>query len=256
MSEETQVCGFESMRAAHEATVARLAKSIEAADIITNPFPHLIIDSILPEPVFEILINDLPSLESMPSAAQKGWSSVAQYESHYTSLFSEVDVRNPSAWQMVEQALLNNEVEQAAIEKFISWVPASALERSLRREVRLDCTTTGAFFNPHTDHPAAFIKQLIYLTPDTYDSSLDTLLYAPLDPARRLSEFGPAQDFQGDEYHHESPALHRQASRVKHQPNRMFVFLRSVNSLHGFDPLRCSEPRFVIAIHRQFASAG
>lgn len=254
MSEESRLCGSESLYAAHDEMVAWLARSIQDGNVTGMPFPHFIIDNILPDQVFETLINDLPQPESMPSAADKGWASVAQYDGHRTSLFSELKVRNPTMWRTVERALLSPEVEQAAIDRFISWIPSSALGRSLRREVRLDCTANEAFFNPHTDHPVSFMKQLIYLTPSTYDSSLDTLLYIPRDPARRLSEFGPNEDFQADEYHHESPELHLQADRVRHQPNRMFAFLRSVSSLHGFGPLRCSTPRFLIAVHREFAN--
>ncbi|MEV6930399.1 hypothetical protein AB0M46_38765 [Dactylosporangium sp. NPDC051485] len=254
MQQKDRLHSDESARVAHGAMVEQLVKSIRGTDVTEVPFPHLIVDDILPVPVFDALVDDLPKPDSMPSAAEKGWASVAKYEGHRTSLFSELQVDNTGLWQAVEQALLDHEVEQAIIDRFLPWIPPSALERSLRREVRLDCTTAGAFFNPHTDHPASFMKQLIYLTPAEYDSSLDTLLYSPRDSARRLRELGPSQDFQADEYRHESPEAHREAGRVKHRPNRMFVFLRSVRSLHGFGPLQCSAPRYVIAVHRQFAS--
>lgn len=253
MPEGGQLFGFESTRVVRDAIVARLVKSIQATDAIDVPFPHLVVDHFFPEPVFEALVDDLPRPESMPSASEKGWQSVAQYDGHRTSLFGELDIRNPGMWQAVEQALLDQEVEQAMVDKLIAWISPSALGRSLRREVRLDCTSAGAFFNPHTDHPVSFMKQLVYLTPPEYNNSLDTLLYAPRDPARRLSELGSAEDYQADEYHHESPHDHRLAGRIEHRPNRMFVFLRSVNSLHGFGPLQCSTPRFLIAVHRQFA---
>lgn len=253
MPEESRFSGLESMRGAYDPLVAGLVHSIQGASVTETPFPHLVIDNIFPDLLFEALIKTLPRPESIPAASDKGWASVAQYHGHRTSLFDELDVPNLSLWQKLEEALLNQEVEQATIGKFRPWIPPSALGRPLRREVRLDCTTEGAFLKPHTDHPAAFVKQLVYLTPSTYNSSLDTLLYAPRDPARRLDEFGPTGDFQGDEYHHESLESHAEAGRVQHRPNRMFVFLRSVNSLHGFGPLRCSEPRFLIAAHRQFA---
>lgn len=255
MSEETQVRSFESMHVTHDAMVVHLVSSILGADIIEVPFPHLVIDGVLPTPVFEALLSNLPRPESMPAVGQKGWSSVAQYNGQWTSLFGELDVPNPEMWQVLEDALLDHEVERATIDKLMSWIPPSALGRPLHREVRLDCTTGGAFLKPHTDHPVSFVKQLIYLTPLAYDNSLDTLLYAPRDPAVRLSELGPTADFSYDEYQHESPEAHLQAGRVRHRPNRMFVFLRSVNSLHGLGPLHCSTPRFVISVHRQFASS-
>src|ERR1700678_3280063 len=118
MSKESLVCGFESMRAAQDAIVARLVKSIKDTDIIAAPFPHFVIDSVLPEQVFDELIGSLPELESMPSVAQKGWTSVAQYDNQRTSLFGELEVRNPNTWLTLEQALLDNEVERAAIDKF------------------------------------------------------------------------------------------------------------------------------------------
>lgn len=224
--------------------------AIRRAEVVRDPFPHLIADDVLPAAVFERLLDDLPPVERLVTMASLGWRSIAQYDRHRTALLHEIEgCRDPDVWATTDQALLDDQVEMALREVFDPWFDRP-VDAPPTKEVRLDCAVGGGHLAPHTDSPVILMKALIYLTPQVCDRRLDTILYEPRDPAARAARLGPTGDFTPGEYQHESLEDHREAGRVAYRPNRLFAFPRSRDSLHGLAPIPPAlAPRYLLVTH-------
>lgn len=229
-----------------------LLKALGSHEVRPQPFPHLVIDGVLPEDVFHRLKSDLPPFESLVLMSRSGMSSVAGYDRRAMLPFVELTGRgDPEIWTSVAAALNSGEIEHALRKVFSPWITADVealLERPLRREVRVHCDLAGSHLTPHTDAPSMFITSFIYVRGGAVDPSLDTILYEPLNPTQRL------RDLEDREYAHEDPSHHRPVGRVEFRPNRMFSFLRTSTSLHGLNPVaEHAAPRYLISLHLKYA---
>lgn len=227
-------------------------RAIESSGVLTFPFPHLAVDNILPPQVFQRLSASLPPFQTLVPMSQTGWSSVAAYSRRGTLPFSELkNIEDVEIWQSIRTALDSSCAEECLVQKFSSLFDAeirSRLVLPLRREVRVHCDLEGSHMTPHTDAPSMFITSFIYTQSRQTDDSLDTLLFTPRNPKERLALL------EGKEYGHENPDWHLQTGRVQFRPNRMFSFLRTKESVHGFGPVsKYAAPRYLISLHLKYA---
>lgn len=229
-----------------------LLKVLGSHEARLQPFPHLVVDGVLPEDVFNRLAGDLPPFESLVLMSQAGMSSVSGYDRRAMLPFAELTGRaDPEVWSSVAAALDSGEIEHILRRVFSPWITAdieALLERPLRREVRVHCDLSGSYLTPHTDAPSMFITSFIYIRCEAADPSLDTILYEPLNPMERL------QEIEGREYAHEDPAHHKPVGRVEFRQNRMFSFLRTSTSVHGLNLVaEHAAPRHLISLHLKYA---
>lgn len=227
-------------------------RAVESSEVLSVPFPHLVVDDVLPLDVFRRLTADLPSFQTLVPMSKTGWSSVAGYNRRGTLLFSELEGREDvEVWRSVQDALDSVSAEEILKRKFAPWFDEqikSRLRLPLRREVRVHCDLDGSLMTPHTDAPLMFITSFIYAQSSQTDDSLDTLLFIPRNPAERLTLL------EEKEYGHENPEWHHERGRVRFCPNRMFSFLRTSESLHGFGPVsRNAAPRYLMSLHLKYA---
>lgn len=230
--------------------VDHVCRRIERGTMRAEPFPHLVVDGVLPEDTFQRLIADLPPVEEFVPMARTGWTSVSRYEHHGTSTLYELSGRSdPDIWVSVRHALTDLQVE-ANLRGSVAPGEDATRHLPLRKEVRLDCARAGAYLLAHTDAPILFMKTLIYLRCGEPDPSADTLLYVPKDPDARLARLGALGDYTDDNYGHEAADDHHEAGRVPFRPNRLLCFRRCRDSLHGLAPLSsAAAPRYLISTH-------
>jgi hypothetical protein len=226
---------------------------VESSSVRLEPFPHLVVDGVLPADVFRRVSDDLPSFSDLASVPETGAANAAAYDRRATLAIEELSSPGgPSVWDDVGSGLKSNEVERALVQFFSPWIGnkiGQALGGPLRRQVRIHCDHARFSLNPHTDAPAIFVTSFIYVSSRVPDPSLDTVLYEPLDSEARL------RGLEGKEYAHEDPRDHRPVGRVVFRPNRMFSFLRTVSSLHGVGPVSDrAAPRHLISLRLKHAA--
>jgi hypothetical protein len=232
--------------------VEHFVKAVGAHRVRPTPFPHLAVDGVLPDDIFQRLSSDLPPFESLVLMSRAGMSSVARYERRAMLPFADVSGRtDPEVWNSIAKALDSDEAERAITRSFAPWVTEdiqNLLRRPLRREARVHCDLAGSYLTPHTDAPSMFITSFIYVRCGSPCPSLDTVLYEPLNPEQRMREL------EGREYAHEDPAKHCRVGQVEFRPNRMFSFLRTSSSLHGLEAItEGGAPRYCISLHLKYA---
>jgi hypothetical protein len=242
-----------------ELTLAHISHRIAGSRVTTEPFPHLIVDDILPGHFFEHILGDLPPAETFVEAVHSGSTSDSQYQHRRTiSLEDLAGTGRSNVWHELDQVLKHRTIETRLRQAFGAWIGEAIQQRSqapLRKETWLDCDVEGSYLLPHTDSPATFIKSIIYVSAGAADASAGTRLYVPVDAEARLLRFGnEAQDFTDEAYRHEILEEHREAARVLFRANRMLSFLRTVTSSHGIAPLTAgSAPRYVASLTLKFA---
>jgi hypothetical protein len=234
-----------------DSLVAAICARVTQAPVRREPFPHLIVDDILPADVFTRLVADLPAVEELTPLSEVGWRSVSHYDSHATAAITELNERSDlEAWSAVESALLHQDFETAMRDAFAEWTSDVPRDRAIWKQVRLDRGEAGAHLTPHTDAPSAFVKVLIYVAAAGSHPSLDTVMYEPVDLDAWIAHFGEAGDYTDGNYCHEPADQFREVSRVQFRPNRLFVFARTRDSLHGLEPLAPeAAPRYLISAH-------
>lgn len=238
-----------------EALVKHIVEAIGSHSVKPHPFPHMAVDGVLPDDVFQRLAEDLPPFESLVLMSQAGMSSVARYERRAMLPFASLTGRgDPEVWSSIARALDSEQVERTIYRSFEPWFTEEVqrrLELPLRREVRVHCDNAGSYLAPHTDAPSMFVTSFIYVRCGSPSPTLDTVFYEPLNPERRLRKL------EGREYAHEDPADHRRIGQVEFRPNRMFSFLRTASSLHGLEPIsEIAAPRYLISLHLKYAKEG
>lgn len=234
---------------ATQAQVAHICRRIAASTVDLTPFPHLVVDDLLPPDVFDQLVTSLPSPDSLTAVSTMGWRSVQQYGNRSTALVSDLDEPR-HLWQMLNAALCDISVQDTLQTMFSPHVQEARNRLDVRRELRLDCACDGSGLRPHTDAPILFMKSLVYVAAAKEDPSLDTILYVPRDPASRHAALGASGDYTDDTYTHEDPADHIPHTRVQFRPNRLLTFPRTRDSLHGLKPQDAETgPRYVLSLH-------
>jgi hypothetical protein len=225
---------------------------VEKTKVLTIPFPHLVVDNILPNNIFDRLKDDLPDFNDLVPMSKTGWTSVKNYEKRGTLPFSELKSLNDvNVWETVQKVLESKSIENLLKAKFSLWLNESIknyLRQPLRREVRVHCDLDNSHMTPHTDAPSMFITSFIYVKTGGIDKSIDTRLFVPKNPKQRLIML------ESKKYGHEPTAWHSQTGNVQFRPNRMFSFLRTLDSIHGFGPVSSvAAPRYLISLHLKYA---
>ncbi|MDF0668802.1 MAG: hypothetical protein P0119_22350 [Nitrospira sp.] len=229
---------------------------IRRTKIHTEPFPHAIIDSALPPMIFDHLLKALPAPTSFTSLDRIGFGSVTKYSRRGAQRLSELTDSGP-VWMAIELGLSDPAVESALRATFMPFVDAgqmARLRRPLRRELWIDCDLARSSLSPHTDAPSLFVKCIVFLAAAQQDTSIETLLFEPLDPARRTDSLPGDGDYTDSTYVHEDWNNHRIHTRVAFRANRMLTFLRSPQSLHGLGSVAAAAaPRYVLSLHLKYA---
>src|SRR5262245_48035797 len=92
----------------------RFVEGVESSSIRLEPFPHLIVDGVLPGDVFRKVSDELPSLSDLASVPETGAINVAAYDRRATLAVEELSSSyGPSVWDDVDSGLKSNEVERA-----------------------------------------------------------------------------------------------------------------------------------------------
>jgi len=198
-----------------------LLARLEAAEVVLQPFPHLWLDSALPDALYEDLMEKMPTLKQYENIGKV--RNVSGYPKRFVSEPKQV------VWKETVKQLRSGFLRQALCRKF-GVDPAG-----LHDETLLIRDKAGYKIGPHTDEPRKVISALFYL-----HGSEGTSLYTPKEKGFTCNG-GPHYDF-------------KEFKRVKTVPferNSLFVFLKTNNSFHGVEPTKHQRDVLLYDIRRK-----
>jgi hypothetical protein len=219
------------------AIAAHVVRVMTDASVNTDPFPHLVIEGLLPAGFYDRIIDALPPRDFWrPSGKSRDnwevWSDVGPWPTEIT-------------WRFVEERVVDGILKPLLLRAFgehleCFWRTAHAMDGATVRyradEGRLQRRRKGYQLRPHLDPSHAALTGLLYLARPGDDPSYGTSLYrasAPL-PAERDGIYYPEQHGIAVEH----------AATVPFRPNTMLVWMTSLGA-HGADLTGESVPKKV-----------
>jgi len=173
--------------------------AVEAAELVSEPYPHLIVSNVLPADDYKALLASLPASEAyVPIKKVRG---VRGYPERFVAAFDRPE------WI--------DALGVAIRKKF-------GLAGDYKDETLLIKDKIGYSISPHTDHPQRVASAILYLAQDAKQPELGTWICTPRDSKMKCAggPHHPADKFNYD-------------TLVPYTPNSMFVFLKTDNSFHS-----------------------
>ena len=199
--------------------------AIAAAQMCSRPCPWMVIDDLLPTPVYDALITGLPPVEQ--------YNHVPLNRGHLLVPFTVAPAYSRRIWQYMARDIVPDLIRPAVIARFndvlqafvTECFPAAGPELRAALEYpvsdgRILHRTRGYRIKPHRDPRWGFITCIFYLAREGDDESWGTQFLEVEDD--RPAE--GAQPLWIDE------ARCRQVADVTFKPNRLLVFLNSTGA--------------------------
>lgn len=227
--------------------VEHIVQRIASATVVEAPFPHAVIEGLLPAPLYERLLDGWPAGDAwLPISAYGG----GDYEDRVAidlgdaSRLRHMPEEVAGRWQELREAVAADAVRSALLKLFVP-----VIKPRLRQLVPTGPIRTGTAtlllqdrelyaIGPHTDTPMKLVTGLLYFARANENRHAGTSLYAPKD-ASFSCEGGPHYPFE----------MFDRLATIPYVRNNLFVFACSNRSFHGVEPLRdLSEPRRLLDI--------
>jgi len=206
---------------------AHITRRIEAATVISSPFPHAVIDRLLPDALYQALIRGLPPVELFndraanerelavpfkiaPEYARQVWTYMAR---------SVVERMLTPALLQLFKPVLNAFLSQcfpAFGDDAINRLPLHASDG------RVLLRTRGYHIPPHRDPKWGFVTCLLYLARKGDEESWGTQIYS----------VEGDEEARGTMPNWIDPTRCHKVSDITYVPNRALVFLNSAGA-HG-----------------------
>ena len=210
-----------------ETIAAHVRCALARTTVRTEPFPHALVDNILPSDFYDALVRGLPPTEMFAGKPVNKQRVVVPFE--IAPAYSR------RVWDFLVKDVLDRVVAELVVDKFRTpldeWLrrdwPAPDDSPSARLRVqttdgRILLRTRGYHIPPHRDPKWGFITCLLYLAREGDSESWGTQLYSVADDAE-AADISP---------HWISPERCRLHSEVPFRRNSMLVFLNSQGA-HG-----------------------
>ena len=203
-------------------TGPHIADAIGRSVLQTHPFPHAVVDEVLPKELYWALIRGLPPLEL--------FSDRPVNKQQLTVPFKLAPVYSYRVWRFMTAVVVPEFLMPAVVEKFRAslddWIaqnwpdvpPASV--GLMTSDGRIILRRRGYVIPPHRDPKWAFITAILYLARRDDHYTWGTQLYT----------VDEDEEARGAAPHWIDPARCRPAGEVEFRRNRMLIFLNSVGA--------------------------
>jgi len=158
---------------------AHITRQIEAATLIPHPFPHAIVDRLLPDALYEALIRGLPPVELFADRPPN--------ERQLTVPFKLAPAYSRRVWTYMARIVVERILTPALLDKFgpvlNEWVSQALVDGVVDRvpmhasDGRILLRTRGYVIPPHRDPKWGFVTCLLYLARPGDSESWGTQLY-------------------------------------------------------------------------------
>jgi hypothetical protein len=212
-----------------------ITRAIQRGKLQHEPFPHVVVDRLLPDALYESLIDGLPPAELFADRPPNRQQLRVPF--HFAPDYSR------RVWQFMSDVVVRDMLTPIIVEKFRAlldeWLrenfPESADSTSTLNLVcsdgRILLRTRGYHIRPHRDPKWGFITCIFYLARPGDPSSWGTDLYA----------VDEDQEARGAAPYWIDEKQCRQVGTVDFKRNRALIFLNS-SGAHGADIPSDAEP--------------
>jgi hypothetical protein len=215
--------------------LAHMVSRLRAAAPIDEPYPHYVLDDVLPRDYYDALLAQLPDSGVYENLYEVTDLKLDHFRHRDQRDFSSgwtasLPAAQRDFWDAFHGWFLGPDLARAALASFgIDFSGEVSVESQLIRH------RAGYFLGPHSDANTKLVVLLLYLAPDESATELGTSVYRP-----KREGFGcpdskhyPFEDFV-------------RVKTAPYRPNSLLAFRRSDRSFHGVEPLRDDRPRDLI----------
>ncbi len=204
-----------------------IVSRIRQTPVVTEPYPYVYIEEFFPVSYYQQILNQLPDKSAFTKLAP-GYEKRLLISFHNTAEIEQLPADIQSFWKDFAQVVLSDELRNAFLDKFSSYVQTrfKGAKPNFYSSSDLLLDQQNYALGPHTDHPDKVISILFYLPKDASLSHLGTKIYEHEDPNFK--------DFAGD--HHKFDGF-RKVQAIEYKPNTSFAFFKTDNSFHGVEPV-------------------
>lgn len=220
-----------------------IAHVIDQAQIIEDPFPHLVVEHFLPEELYKHACNIWPENENFAGAKNsKRFSLPVTY-----GCLEDTDLpKNQKVfWRLFGEVIINRYLKPRLAEKFKPYI---SLKLGLEQigdafdphrdtcNLRQDCLIVDrdlCNMPPHVDQLNMFAQIMLYFPTDHHHEEMGTVFYHG-DPSTKPNEI----------YEVKNPANIKFAKKISYIPNKLVVFMQTPNAWHGFERPENLDPTY------------
>ena len=186
------------------------------APIITDPFPHIVVDNIFSNSDYFDVMNEIPKCEFLGKAVFPD-KNTSVLDRKSSSFFNDLFV------------YIEDKLGELLIRKFGIKNPNHSIIVSLQR------STSNYKINPHTDSSFKLATWIIYLPIEGIDEEAGTYICTPKKGIKVAGDHGKLQ-----------PWSKFDSQLVKCNHNRLFAFPVSSNSWHAADMKGKNDGRIIL----------
>lgn len=214
-----------------------LIERLKNVKIVTDPFPHAVVENVFPDDYYEQIRRHFPADGQMIPLSETGRTGNA-YRERLVALFDEDGFSRLTAeqrdfWGHFGGWLYSKEFINGIIDLFLPHVQDRIDEVSrllgwarVRGDALLVSDQTNYGIGPHTDAAHRLVTFLFYLPEDDRFKDFGTSIYRPKDP-QFSCKGGP--HYRYDLFEHEK--------KIPFLPNTLLMFARTSQSFHGVEPI-------------------
>ena len=224
-----------------------ILQHVGATDIELAPYPYVVVENCLPEPLYEALEKTRPSDDYLVDG--RSFHSNQRLDLHARQLLARKDLSSywrefikyhlsDDFWHEIIRVFDLDHQAQRAVKQLGSLRTIPAVMRSdkpsgkaISMDVNVGVNTpvvgdATRVRGPHVDNPIELFAAMLYMPPkDAEDEGGDFVVYAKTRPVVRFE--GKAEVRQDEE-----KTLIEHA-RVKYERNTMVAFINSIDAIHG-----------------------
>lgn len=227
-----------------EGIAAHVRRAVSAAAVSCDPFPHLVIEELLPSQLYATLLDTLPPGEF--------WRSSGQSRDYWEVETDAAPWRTEVVWRFVDRRLVNDMLRPLLEQAFAGhlgpfWRDNFGLDPACvgyhTAEGRLQLRRRGYRLRAHLDPPHAALTGLYYLARPGDDERYGTALFRPSSsiPVKR----------QGIYYPEDHGIALQNVATVPFRANSLLVWMTSLGP-HGADLTAADVPKSLERYTYQF----
>jgi hypothetical protein len=232
------------------ATELHAIQKIKNAEILLDPFPHILVDCIIPDDVYQSMMDDIDKLDPIWDVffkphikkslkVREQMNVCNEMEQEYSDLFFDIEklklaqttqslAIDKTAWKQFREMLHGKYLQIALLEKFSSFLEDRVKGRDLDvfpKGVTINRETGGFAISPHTDTQTKLLFGIFYLAQDAKHPELCTNLHTH-NENRESWESKPKWAVPKD---------FTIAKKIEYVPNRMCIILKNGKCWHSVD---------------------
>jgi hypothetical protein len=221
---------------------AHIAHVIDRAQVLEDPFPHLIVENFLPADLYKHAGEIWPATKEFAGA--KDAKRLVLPVTYGSLEDTDLPKNQKVFWRLFGEVIVNRYLKPKLVEKFKNYLPLKLDWQNHwlfdplydTCNLRQDCLILdkdSPNMPPHVDQLNMLAQIIIYFPTDAHHEDLGTIFY-----------YGDPSSTPNDLYEVKSPANIKFAKKIPYHPNMLVVFMQSPTAWHGFERPKNMDPTY------------